>query len=277
MAKKQLFRVEKNLAVLQAVCARDDPLALDHSLRSVFRQTVLPSEYLICVDGPVPPELTDVLHKWKKTHGGILRVYKRTEQMGLGSCLNHLLRQTELEYLARMDSDDICRRDRFQKQIDYLMEYKIVDVVGSSIIEFGTSRERFRISKPCTHRKIQKNLLFNNPIAHPSTMIRSRFFKKICGGYRETPEFDQDVDLWVKGIESGCIFANINEELLYFRINKNFYSRRFNLTKNVKRFIDRLRWRRQLRLPFFYDFFIFSYFFYSFLPAELKYFLRKVR
>ena len=47
-----------------------------------------------------------------------------------------MLKDVEVEYVARMDADDICALDRFEKQIQFLDSHPEIDIVGSQATIF---------------------------------------------------------------------------------------------------------------------------------------------
>ncbi|WP_263641611.1 hypothetical protein [Vibrio diabolicus] len=44
-------------------------------------------------------------------------------------------------YIARMDADDICNLERFDKQVDFLKKNAQISVVGSDVIEINEEDE----------------------------------------------------------------------------------------------------------------------------------------
>jgi glycosyltransferase involved in cell wall biosynthesis len=57
----------------------------------------------------------------------------------LAHALNYGLQYCSYELVARMDSDDICMPDRFEKQIDFIQRHDEIALVGSNILEFYDS------------------------------------------------------------------------------------------------------------------------------------------
>jgi glycosyltransferase involved in cell wall biosynthesis len=55
-------------------------------------------------------------------------------ESGLANALNIGIRNAQYDLIARMDSDDICFKDRFEKQVEFIVKEKIH--IGGQIIEF---------------------------------------------------------------------------------------------------------------------------------------------
>ena len=47
-----------------------------------------------------------------------------------------MLNYMNVEYVARMDADDICVPHRFEKQVQYLDEHSEIDILGSNALFF---------------------------------------------------------------------------------------------------------------------------------------------
>jgi hypothetical protein len=116
-----------------------------------------------------------------------------------------------------MDTDDISKPERFEKQIRVFNENPQIDVVGSWIDEFDDTLDEIISTRrlPETHEELKKYSIKRSPLNHPVVM-----FKKIkvleCGGYELYGLFD-DWLLWMKMIKNGSAFYNIQESLLFFR------------------------------------------------------------
>jgi glycosyltransferase involved in cell wall biosynthesis len=124
----------QKVSVLMAVYYKETPSHLDQCLESLAGQTFPADEIIIVKDGMLPIELEEILVSWQKKLPLKIVGYKANK--GLAYALNYGLNYCTSELIARMDSDDICLPDRFEKQIDYFKQHKEVVVVGSSLLEF---------------------------------------------------------------------------------------------------------------------------------------------
>ena len=48
-----------------------------------------------------------------------------------------MLNYMNVEYVARMDADDICVPHRFERQVQYLDEHPEIDILGSNALLFN--------------------------------------------------------------------------------------------------------------------------------------------
>lgn len=210
-------------SVLMSLYEKENPNFLYESLKSVFEQTLRPNEVILVEDGPIPQELEIVVNKFQRKYP-TLKVVPLKENSGLGNALNVGLRFCSFDIVIRMDTDDICFSDRFEKQISFLESHSDIDVLSSWILEFiGDKKNTINCKKlPEKHEDIIKYSKKRCPINHPSAVYKKHKVLE-CGGYGPFPE---DYYLWAKMIMNGCKFYNIQDNLLYFRSSDNVYRRR---------------------------------------------------
>lgn len=209
-------------SVLIAVYDKEQPSYLRQSLDSIFNQELPPDEVVLVEDGPLNEELKAVIHEYGKK----LKIVKLKENKGLGLALRKGLDHCSYDIVARMDSDDIAKPKRFRKQMVWMVEHPETDVLGSWVEEFKDTPNNV-----VSIRKVPENsgelLRFSrkrNPMNHPSVMFRKQRVLN-AGGYRDCPLFE-DYDLWVRMLQNGAIFHNLQESLLWFRLSSQLYSRR---------------------------------------------------
>ncbi|MCU1807084.1 glycosyltransferase [Cytobacillus firmus] len=217
-----------NFSVLMPVYYGDKAEFIKEALESIVNQSLLPSEIVIIVDGAIGAETQEVLSDYQK-NSSTIKIHYLEENIGLGDVLNFGLEKCKHEYIARMDADDICRKDRFEKQVKYLIDHPEIDLVGSYIHEFSTDPQLERIVRevPVQHDQIVKYSMRRNPFNHMTVM-----FKKSAvldsGNYQKFIGFE-DYFLWVRMIMRGKKFHNIPEALVFARTGQDMYKRRGGL------------------------------------------------
>src|SRR5699024_10643498 len=87
-------------------------------------------------DGPLTPELYSVLDEYEKAHPRLLKRVPFKENRGLGLALRDGVVACTYDLIARMDTDDIARKDRFEKQLALFEADPKLDICGSYIKEF---------------------------------------------------------------------------------------------------------------------------------------------
>lgn len=212
-------------SVLLSVYHRERPDFLHAALESVFRQTIPPTEVVLVEDGPLTAELYTVIAEFKKRYPCLKSIRLHTNQ-GLGRALNEGLKHCHHELVARMDTDDIAKPDRFERQLQVFREHPEVDVCGAWLDEFSEDIKHIHSVKrlPETHAELYKYGQRRNPVNHPVVMFRREAVLH-NGSYRDYPLFE-DYFLWVRMLTNGCHFYCLQESLLYFRASEDMFARR---------------------------------------------------
>lgn len=268
------------ISVLLPVYKNDSPVYLGKAIESILYQNYQNVYLYIGVDGPVGDELHQNLDLFNKQN--MVDVIWFPKNRGLACVLNDLVaicKKEGYEYYARMDADDISLKDRFEKQVKFLEEHPEVDVVGGAIEEIdGDDKKRGKhVEYPLTHEDCRKFFRYRDPLAHPAVMFRARYFEKVTGGYRNEYRKNQDTMLWYDGFLNGCVFANLKDTVLHFRVNEDFYNRR-NGWKRAKQMLrDRLKINKALGYDISANLFAFSMFCMTLSPSWVKKILYKIR
>lgn len=217
-----------SFSVLMSLYAKERPQFLRQSLYSIFNQSLSPTEIVLVEDGPLTKELYDVLDEFKESHSE-LKIISLPVNGGLGKALNEGLKHCSHELVARMDTDDICFPERFEKQVSFMNENPDIDISGSWIEEFeGNVENKVSVRKvPSSHEEIANFIRKRNPLNHPAVIFRKSAVMH-AGGYKHFPLFE-DWYLWARMIVNGCRFANIPESLLHFRTSSDMMKRRGGL------------------------------------------------
>ena len=197
---------------------------LEETFESIKIQTHKPKNVILILDGPIENKVLNLLDKYTK----ILPIKKvlLKNNVGLGVALRRGLLECESEIVLRFDTDDINMPKRAELIVAEL-ENGEVDIVGSNVYEFEHNPQIILSIKkmPLTHKSICREILFRNPINHPSVGFIKNSILKINGGYRHFP-FYEDYDLWIRALYRGLRFKNIEQELVALRITKQRARRR---------------------------------------------------
>lgn len=212
-------------SVLLSLYYKESPIFLRESLESVFDSTLQPDEVVLVEDGPLTSALYEVVEEFSLQHAEIRRIVLK-ENGGLGKALNVGLTHCSYELVARMDTDDICKPERFAKQVTFMENHPEIDVVGAWIDEFQDIISNVTSTRklPQTPQEIQSFGKKRNPMNHPVTMFRKSAVEA-AGGYLPFPLFE-DYYLWVRMMLNGSKMYNIPESLLYFRSSPEMFKRR---------------------------------------------------
>jgi glycosyltransferase involved in cell wall biosynthesis len=218
--------MDRKFSLLISLYRGENPDYFRQSMESIMAQTFPPAEIVLVKDGPLTQPLEGELLAWKKRTGDQLRILVLEENVGLGKSLQYGLEYCTYEIVARADTDDICREDRFEQQIKFMDRHRDVDVLGSWVAEFEESITNILGQRkvPLSHDKIVRYARFRNPLNHPTVVFRKAAVRS-CGSYLPFP-YLEDYYLWVRMILAGKRFANIPENLLLFNVRHGTFARR---------------------------------------------------
>lgn len=218
---------EKKYSVLMSVYHKEKPEHLRASIDSMLRQTVKPEEVLLVKDGPLTVELEQIIDSFRGNDA--FTILALPENVGLGKALNIGLSKCRNEFVVRMDTDDISKPDRCEKQLLLLNQHHKISVVGSAVGEFMQDPSKIIAYRdvPDNHQSIAKRMKSRNPMNHMSVMFRKSHV--IEAGNYQSCDLSEDYFLWIRMLEKGFTFFNINEPLVLARIADESYARRGGL------------------------------------------------
>ena len=270
----------KTVAVLLPVYKNDNVCFLAKSVESIVLQTYKDFHIYIGVDGPIGEDIDEYFKLIDNQNK--ITIVRFKENRGLACVLNDLIAVAKKDgcgYYARMDADDVSQQDRFEKQVIFLESHPSVDVVGGAIEEIDDEGKRRgkHVKYPLTHEDCRKFFRYRDPLAHPAVMFRPTYFEKVPGGYRPKYRKNQDTMLWYDGFLNGCVFANLPDVVLNFRVIDDFYNRR-NGWKRAKQMLrDRLMMNKVLGYDLSAYLFAFGMFCMTISPSWVKKKLYRVR
>ncbi len=185
---------------------------LKDAVESVLGQTFADFRFLIIDDGS-----TDGTAEYLRSlNDPRLRVIIR-ENRGLGTTLNQLFSESETEYVARMDSDDLCAPDRIRTVMAFLEDNSDVVMVGCDQAFLVGSKTMNAAPRPTDHESIRRQLLIKRPgILHPTIVVRRDAWERV-GGYR-LGGAGEDLDFCLRMCDAGRV-ANIPAILYYYRLH----------------------------------------------------------
>jgi glycosyltransferase involved in cell wall biosynthesis len=205
--------------------ARNAAATLDACLRSIARQTEQSWECILVDDGST--DATAEIARAATRDDRRIRVVS-TPAGGLVAALNEGLRHCDSPLVARMDADDLVRRDRLSAQVDALDRNPALSAVGSHVRLFPrhSLSPRLReyeqwLNGMRSDQDVQRDAFVECPISHPTLMMRKDM---AALGYvdRGWPE---DYDLVLRALAAGMRIGVVTRRLLSWRNGAGTLSR----------------------------------------------------
>lgn len=192
---------------------------LKAAIESILQQTRKPDMVHLIQDGPVPDELVEIV-KYYLDKDNVIRHLSIPNRTGLPYALNYSIINSNTIYYARMDSDDISHPNRLERQLEYLIKYPNIDILGTWAMEFENdihAPDNTIRKVPSDLNEIKKLFHYRNPLNHPSIVFRRDVFAKI-GLYNPAFLKAQDTELYARALKKNIGIANIPEVLYYLRV-----------------------------------------------------------
>ena len=225
---------EDNLTVVMSVYGNDSSLFFREAVDSVLNQTYKAKEFIIVVDGPVGDDINSVLDSISQIE--TVNIIRLTENKGLAVSRKLAISKCVTEFVAVMDSDDICVPDRFEEQIELLSGGR-ADVAGGWIEEFSEfPGDQGIIRKtPLTHEDIYSFGKWRNPINHVTLMFRRSAYEAV-GGYSEV-RYTEDWEMISRMLVQGIIIKCVPKVLVNVRAGNEMVVRRRKLSQIYGEFV----------------------------------------
>lgn len=219
-----------NFSVLLSVYENEEPLFLENALVSLLiDQTIRPNEIILVEDGPLTFKLKNIISTWKKNFPNILKTIVLEKNVGLGNALNIGMKYCQHNWIFRMDTDDCCTAERFEKQLRYIQTNPDIVLLGSHTEEFDSSMSNsLGLRKvPSSHNEIKQYIKRRNSFNHMTVAFRKDVIESV-GGYQHHL-YMEDYNLWIRVIAAGHQVGNINEVLVNVRGGDAMVKRRKGL------------------------------------------------
>ncbi len=228
--------MDERFSVLMSLYIKERPEYVKECFESLLRQTVKASEWLIVEDGPLTPELYSVLDEYETKFPGLIKRVPLEKNRGLGLALREGITHCTYELIARMDTDDISREDRFERQLEMFSAMPELDICGSHIKEFEGSPDNV-ISKrnvPIDESEIYRYQKRRDSFNHMTVMYKKSAVLK-AGNYKDALKMEDSL-LWVNMMLSGAKCANADDYLVYVRTGQAMIDRRggYNYYKDYR-------------------------------------------
>lgn len=224
--RKGVVGMDENtkFSVSMCVYGGDNAEWFKTSVESVLNQTLVPNEIVLVVDGPVPDDLDGVIRKLEESE--LFKVIRLETNQGHGIARKTGLDNCTNELVAIMDADDICTRNRFEKQIEAFHDYPDSDIVGGIITEFIDMPDNVVGKRivPLEDSEIKEYMQRRCPMNLVTVMFKKISIEKV-GGFIDW-YCEEDYYLWLRMALANMKFRNVDDVLVNVRVGEDMYQRR---------------------------------------------------
>lgn len=214
-----------------AVYSGDTSAQVKSALKSICKQTRVPDEFIVVVDGPVSKTIRGTLETF--SFKNLIKIIWLKNNVGRGQARNVAIKASEGEIIGIMDADDISRPDRLKQQINFLLSRNI-DMCGGFIEEFNQKPGDLRIYRkvPLENKKIHRQLRYRSAFNHVTLLFKRSLYDSV-GGYQKL-NYAEDWDFYLRCSAEKASFANMDITLV--DVKKNIIRRGglINLKDEIK-------------------------------------------
>lgn len=212
---------------------------IEAAIESVLKQT-MPALELIVVDDRSADHTAEIIRRLAGRDDRVRPVYL-PENHGVAYCRNLALDMCRGEYVALLDSDDLWRADKLEKQL-LLAEKTEADIIYCSYALIDENGAKYRPDFIVRESTDYMHMLRRNEIGCLTALVRR---SALCGRRFDGDYAHEDYVLWLELLRDGCRACGTADVLAEYRVVKGSRS-------NDKLRSAGNRWdiyRRKLGLP----------------------------
>lgn len=155
------------------------------------------------------------------------------------------IRDKKYKYIARLDCNDLCKTDRFKKQIDFFNKNLDIALVGTQVQFMDIDKKPlFKIQLPTKNRDIRKKMYLNAMLIHPTIMMRATVLETVKAYPTDYPAAEDYAFYWE--IMKHFRIANLDEILVQCLIDQKGIStlkRTEQLKSRLRLIKENFKWR----------------------------------
>lgn len=196
------------------------------TLASLRDQTLTDWEAIV-VDDCSPDESAALVAAWPDPR---VRLVRTDANGGPVRARNRGVAEARGRYIAGLDQDDLCRPERFARQVAYLDAHPGVTLLGTQAEQLHGA-----IISPMTYAPHTSPMLvrwlswIENPLVWSTVMVRGEVARRLDPFTRPDILYAEDFDLYHRVTAYGAI-ARLDEPLLLYRQHDGGASKRFTDT-----------------------------------------------
>ena len=190
---------------------------IERTIQSILNQTFKDYELIFVYDDE---DITDlnlirrILSRFKKK-----KIIINKKNLGVAKCRNIAIKNSQGNYLAFIDADDIWKKNKLSVQLKFMNKNKLLfSFTSYSIIDQKNNLIKTRkVLKDANY----KNLYRSNSIGLSTVMINKKLKPKLKFPQLQTQE---DYGLWLKLAKNGVILKHLSQSLSSWRITQGSLS-----------------------------------------------------
>ena len=188
---------------------------IEETIESVLNQTFKDFEIIVVDDGSTD----NTKEKLKRFGTKIKLIEQKNSERAVSR--NNGVKNSNSEYIAFLDSDDIWIKDKLEKQVNILNTRPNVILAYGQCLRINEKSKPIKIAKRQLNGfsgRVYENLLLRNFITSPTPLVRREYFNKTSGFQSQYIPYE-DWEYWIRFSLMGD-FHFIEEPVAYYRVHK---------------------------------------------------------
>lgn len=233
---------------------------LRSSIESILNQTYQNFQLLI-IDDCSNIKSMEIIKSYEDSR---IKVIHNEKNLGLAASLNKGINLADTDYIIRMDTDDIAKKDRIEKQIEFVYEHPEYSIVAGNANYFN-ERGIFRTTQIFGEKR-KEDFIQGTPFIHPTMIIKTEDIKNIGGypNYRRGQDYAMAMEMYANGYK-GYVMKDI---LIDYRMNDAGYKKK----KFKYRLLEfKIRWHyfKKLKIKKYYYIYCFKPILIGLIPKNI--------
>jgi len=206
-----------NPLVSVVMASYNEEAFIGEAIDSVLHQSFDDFEFIIINDGSTDKTESIILSYTDKR----IKYIKNDTNIKLIASLNKGLTLAQGKYIARMDADDICELNRFQKQVEFMEANPEIGISGAQLSLFG--KETGFMNYPLTHEEIKLRLFVTSSFGNNVVIFRRDIMEKNQLYFPKGYIHAEDFKCWTNWVLLTKT-ANLDVDLVRYRSHQNSVS-----------------------------------------------------
>ena len=185
---------------------------LEDAIKSILAQTYELWELILIDDGSTDGSLA-IARRFEKMDNRI-KVISDGKNKKLPTRLNQLIDESQYDYIARMDADDLIHPDRLAIQMTFLEHNIECDLVSTGVVSIDNHNKVYGCRHVAGIYTEFEEIAAAYPIVHASVLAKKSWYER--NRYDENYPRSEDYDLWCRAIANRDLKLAVLPDLLYY-------------------------------------------------------------
>ncbi|MDD1503980.1 glycosyltransferase [Lysinibacillus sp. CNPSo 3705] len=225
-----------NIKISVVIPAFNAELYIEKAIQSILRQTEQVYEIIIIDDGSVD-QTCKIVQKIQKDEPKIVLLTQ--QNAGASAARNSGIHEATGDWILLLDADDECSEELVETYLTKIKEVREdISVIYTAYYQIDDNSKV--ISTQLSGKRLNStegfcDILIRNPIISPSGVLVNKKHLNDMHGFNTQIKYVEDVDLWVRLLDSNYSIEYIDRPLSYIRRHANNTTSSMSTSHNAEK------------------------------------------